>query len=128
MTKNEQKRGDLVVSKEKMLKSFVIVNAFLIVGMAFLMYSAVAAEEEEDLGPTSTGDGIAKAGIAVGAALAVGIAAAGAGIGVGIIGSAALGAIAEKKEMTSWSFIFIALAEGVAFYGLIISFILIGKI
>lgn len=120
-----------MVSKEKMLKSFVIVNAFLIVGMAFLMYSAVAAEEggeEEDLGPTTTGDGIAKAGIAVGAALAVGIAAAGAGIGVGIIGSAALGAIAEKKEMTSWSFIFIALAEGVAFYGLIISFILIGKI
>jgi len=118
-----------VVSKEKMLKSFVIVNAFLIVGMAFLMYSAVAAEESaEAVGPLSTGDGIAKAGIAVGAALAVGIAAAGAGIGVGIIGSAALGAIAEKKEMTSWSFIFIALAEGVAFYGLIISFILIGKL
>ena|GEM_PF-1138854 len=118
-----------MVSKEKMLKSFVIVNAFLIVGMAFLMYSAVAAEESaEAVGPLSTGDGIAKAGIAVGAALAVGIAAAGAGIGVGIIGSAALGAIAEKKEMTSWSFIFIALAEGVAFYGLIISFILIGKL
>lgn len=119
-----------MVSKEKMLKSFVIVNAFLIVGMAFLMYSAVAAEEgaEEAVGPLSTGDGIASAGIAVGAALAVGIAAAGAGIGVGIIGSAALGAIAEKKEMTSWSFIFIALAEGVAFYGLIISFILIGKL
>jgi V/A-type H+-transporting ATPase subunit K len=120
-----------VVSKENLLKGFVIVNAFLIIGMAFLMYSAVAAEEggkEGVLSPATTGDGIAKAGIAVGAALAVGIAAAGAGIGVGIIGSAALGAIAEKKEMTSWSFIFIALAEGVAFYGLIISFILIGKL
>ncbi len=131
MTKDENKRGDLVVSKEKMLKNFVIINAFLIIGMAFLMYSAVAAEEggeEEVMAGLSTGDGLAKAGIAVGAALAVGIAAAGAGIGVGIIGSAALGAIAEKKEMTSWSFIFIALAEGVAFYGLIISFILIGKL
>jgi V/A-type H+-transporting ATPase subunit K len=120
-----------VVSKEKMLKSFVIINAFLIVGMAFLMYSAVAAEEggeEAVMADMTTGDGVAKAGIAIGAALAVGIAAAGAGIGVGIIGSAALGAIAEKKEMTSWSFIFIALAEGVAFYGLIISFILIGKL
>lgn len=130
MTKNETERGDFVVSKENMLKGFVIVNAFLIIGMAFLMYGAFAAEEEgeEVTGPLSTGDGIAKLGIAVGAGLAVGVAAAGAGVGVGIIGAAALGAIAEKKEMTSWSFIFIALAEGVAFYGLIISFILIGKL
>lgn len=119
-----------MVSKEKMLKGFVIVNAFVIVGLALLMYGAVAEEggEEDIIGAMSVGDGIAKAGIAIAAGLAVGIAAFGAGLGVGIIGSAALGAIAEKKEMTSWSFIFIALAEGVAFYGLIISFILIGKI
>ncbi|MEE8400818.1 MAG: hypothetical protein V3R86_01515 [Candidatus Hydrothermarchaeaceae archaeon] len=88
----------------------------------------VKAEAGGALGPTSVGEGLSRAGIAMAAGLSVGIAAAGAGIGVGIIGSAALGAIAEKKEMTSWSFIFIALAEGVAFYGLIISFILIGKL
>jgi V/A-type H+-transporting ATPase subunit K len=116
-----------VISKEDKLKGFVIVNAFLI-GLALFIGSAMAAEEATAAAELTTGDGIAKAGIAVGAALAVGIAAAGAGIGVGIIGSAALGAIAEKKEMTSWSFIFIALAEGVAFYGLIISFMLIGKV
>lgn len=119
-----------MVSKGNKLKGFAIVNAFVIVGLAFLVYGAMAQEGSEGaaLGPMSVGDGLAKAGIAMAAGLSVGIAAAGAGIGVGIIGSAALGAIAEKKEMTSWSFIFIALAEGVAFYGLIISFILIGKL
>ncbi|MEE9474916.1 MAG: ATP synthase subunit C [Candidatus Hydrothermarchaeaceae archaeon] len=123
-----------MVSKEDMLKGFVIVNAFLIIGLAFLMYGAVAAEEADDegmdesVGIMSLGYGVSKAGTAIAAGLAVGIAALGAGLGVGIIGSAALGAIAEKKEMGSWSFIFIALAEGVAFYGLIISFMLIGKL
>ena len=122
-----------MVSKEDMLKGFVIVNAFLIIGLAFLMYGAVAAEEADEemdasVGIMSLGYGVSKAGTAIAAGLAVGIAALGAGLGVGIIGSAALGAIAEKKEMGSWSFIFIALAEGVAFYGLIISFMLIGKL
>lgn len=122
-----------MVSKEKMLKGFIIVNALVIIGMAFLVYSAVAAEGAEEaidpsVGIMSLGYGVSKAGVAIAAGLAVGIAALGAGLGVGIIGSAALGAIAEKKEMGSWSFIFIALAEGVAFYGLIISFMLIGKL
>ncbi len=114
-----------MVTKVDMLKGFVIVNAFAIVGLAFLVYSVTAQEHAADavvLGDT------AKVGIAIGAGIAAGVAAAGAGVGVGIIGAAALGAIAEKKEMTSWSFIFIALAEGVAFYGLIIAFILIGKL
>jgi len=123
-----------VVSKENMLKSFLIVNALMIIGMAFLVYNAAAAEGaegeeiDESVSIMSLGYGVSKAGIGIAAGLAVGIAALGAGLGVGIIGSAALGAIAEKKEMGSWSFIFIALAEGVAFYGLIIAFMLIGKL
>lgn len=122
-----------MVSRKDMLKGFVIVNTFVIVGLALLMYTAVAAEGGEaaidaSVSTMSLGYGVSKAGVAIAAGLAVGIAAFGAGLGVGIIGSAALGAIAEKKEMGSWSFIFIALAEGVAFYGLIISFMLIGKL
>ncbi|NOZ77398.1 MAG: ATPase [Euryarchaeota archaeon] len=91
-----------------------------------MLVSGVAAAEGE-AAASALGD-TAKVGIAIGAGIAAGVASAGAGIGVGIIGAAALGAIAEKKEMTSWSFIFIALAEGVAFYGLIIAFILMGKL
>jgi len=111
-----------------MLKGFVVVNAFLIVGLALLFGSAIAAGEGGvaiDMGNVSVGFGLIKAGIAIGAGLAVGIAGIGAGIGVGIIGAAALGAISENKAMVSWSFIFIALAEGVALYGFAIAALLI---
>jgi V/A-type H+-transporting ATPase subunit K len=120
-----------VTTKKNMLKGFAIVNAFLIVGLAIFMSSGIAAEEGGeaiDMSSVSTGFGLTKAGIAIGAGLAVGIAGFGAGIGIGIIGAAALGAIAEKKEMVSWSFIFIALAEGVAIYGLIIAILLFTKL
>ncbi len=117
-----------MVSKGNMLKGFVILNAFLISGLVLLTGSVIAAEaggESIDMSTVSTGFGIIKAGIAIGAGLAVGIAGIGAGIGVGIIGAAALGAISENKAMISWSFIFIALAEGVALYGFAIAALLI---
>jgi V/A-type H+-transporting ATPase subunit K len=66
--------------------------------------------------------------IPIGAGLAVGLAAVGAGYGVGLAASAALGAIAEKPEMLTWGLVFVALAEGIALYGLAVAFILIGKL
>lgn len=122
-----------MITKKNTIKGLVIVNAFLIVGLVAFLGNAVA-ETAEATAPAaevlqmSTGFGLMKAGIAIGAGLAVGIAGFGAGLGVGIIGSAALGAIAEDKSMVSWSFIFIALAEGVAIYGLIIAILLWLKI
>jgi F0F1-type ATP synthase membrane subunit c/vacuolar-type H+-ATPase subunit K len=64
-------------------------------------------------------------GVALGAALATGLAAIGAGIGVGIAGAAAIGAITEKPEVLGRTLIFVGLAEGIAIYGLIISFMLL---
>lgn len=65
--------------------------------------------------------------VAIGAALATGLAAIGAGIAVGIAGSAAIGAITEKPETLGRTLIFVGLAEGVAIYGLIISFLIITR-
>ncbi|HEQ78529.1 MAG TPA: ATPase [Euryarchaeota archaeon] len=65
---------------------------------------------------------------AIAAALAIGLAAIGAGFGIGGTGSAAIGAISENPKNATWGLIFVALAEGIALYGLIISFILITKI
>jgi V/A-type H+-transporting ATPase subunit K len=44
---------------------------------------------------------------------------------VGIAGAAAIGAIAEKPELLGRTLIFVGLAEGIAIYGLIISFIIL---
>jgi V/A-type H+-transporting ATPase subunit K len=62
---------------------------------------------------------------AIGAALAIGLASIGAGIAVGIAGAAAIGAIAEKPELLGRTLIIVGLAEGIAIYGLIISFIIL---
>jgi V/A-type H+-transporting ATPase subunit K len=61
----------------------------------------------------------------IGAAIAVSIGAIGAGYAVGNVGSAAVGAIAEKPEVFGRALIFVGLAEGVAIYGLIIAFIIL---
>ena len=64
---------------------------------------------------------------ALGAALATGLACIGAGIAVGIAGAAAIGGITEKPEILGRTLIFVGLAEGIAIYGLIISFLILSR-
>jgi len=61
------------------------------------------------------------------AALATGLACIGAGIAVGGSGAAAVGATAEKPESFGRALIFVGLSEGIAIYGLMISFIILGR-
>lgn len=60
------------------------------------------------------------------AALSTGLSCIGAGIAVAAASSAALGAISEDPQIMGKSLIFVALAEGIALYGLLISFMIIG--
>jgi V/A-type H+-transporting ATPase subunit K len=59
------------------------------------------------------------------AGISTGLAAIGAGIAVSSTGAAAVGTIAEKPESFGRSLIFVGLAEGIAIYGLIISFMVL---
>ena len=61
------------------------------------------------------------------AGISTGLAALGAGVAVSGTGAAAIGAIAEKPEALGRSLIFVGLAEGVAIYGLVIAFIVLGR-
>jgi len=67
-------------------------------------------------------------GYYMGAALATGLSSIGAGIAVSHVGTAAIAAISEKPEMLGRVLIFVGLAEGIAIYGLIISFIIIARL
>lgn len=62
------------------------------------------------------------------AALSTGLACIGGGIAVSAAASAALGAISEDSSILGKSLIFVGLAEGVCLYGLIISFMIIGRL
>ena len=67
-------------------------------------------------------------GLGAAAAFAIAVSVLGAGYAVGRIGSAALGAAAEKPELLTRSILFVALAEGLAVLGFAIAMMLIQKI
>ena len=62
------------------------------------------------------------------AAIATGIGSLAAGYAVGQVGTAAMGAVAEKPELMGKSLIYVALAEGIAIYGLLIAIIVLAKV
>jgi V/A-type H+-transporting ATPase subunit K len=67
-------------------------------------------------------------GLGAAAAIAISATVIGAAYAVGRIGSAALGAAAEKPELLTRSLLFVALAEGLAVLGFAIAMMLIQKI
>lgn len=62
------------------------------------------------------------------AALVTGLSTIGAGIAVAAASSTALGAISEDPKLMGKSLIFVALAEGIALYGLLVSFSILAKL
>jgi V/A-type H+-transporting ATPase subunit K len=64
----------------------------------------------------------------VGAALATGLSSLAAGYAVAKVGTAAVGALAEKPELLGRLLIFVGLAEGIAIYGLIVSVLILNRL
>jgi V/A-type H+-transporting ATPase subunit K len=62
------------------------------------------------------------------AALAVGASSVAAGYAVARVGTAAVGALAEKPELMGRVLILVGLAEGIAIYGLIIAILILNRI
>ena len=62
------------------------------------------------------------------AALATGASALGAAYAVARVGSAAVGALAEKPELLGRVLILVGLAEGIAIYGLIIAILILNQV
>lgn len=62
------------------------------------------------------------------AALSVGLGSIGCGIAVGSAAPAAIGAVAEEPKSFSKALIFVALGEGVALYGFLISFMILNAL
>lgn len=62
------------------------------------------------------------------AAISTAMGCLGAGIAVAYVGSAAVGAVAEKPELAGRTMIFVGLAEGIAIYGLIIAIMILGRV
>ena len=110
-------------------KNALGVNALLFFGTlitaSVLMFSGqayAAGEAAESAVNSAAGMGY------IAAALSTGLSGIGGGIAVSAAASAALGAISEDSTLFGKSLIFAGLAEGVCLYGLIISFMILGKL
>ncbi len=64
----------------------------------------------------------------IAAALCTGIAAIGGGMAVGSASSAAIGATSEDSKNFGKALIFVALGEGIAIYGLLVSILILSRI
>ena len=95
----------------------------------FSAYKVQAAEAAADVAATGAAAGGLSSGLGyIAAALATSLSGIGSGIAVASSASAALGAISEDGSLFGKSMIFVAMAEGIALYGLIISFMILGQL
>ena len=100
----------------------------ILVGVAVAAVMAKAGETGNGGGPTDLMSAYKSIGLGAAAAFAIAMSVIGAGYAVGRIGSAALGAAAEKPELLTRSILFVALAEGLAVLGFAIAMMLVQKI
>lgn len=98
----------------------------VLIGSVIFGYADTAMAAEAVATGSSSGISVGMGYLA--AAISTGASCIGGGIAVASAASAALGAISEDQSILGKSLIFVGLAEGVALYGLIISFMILGKL
>ena len=101
------------------------VCTFLVLAMTATVAAAAETGAAEAAASRSPAETIA---LAIAACMTMAISVLGAGAAVGRIGSAALGAAAEKPDLLTRSILFVALAEGLAVLGFAIAIMLVQKI
>lgn len=113
-------------------KTSLGINVFMFFG-TLLIATIVAFANTDTAMAAEVSNVAADPGISIGlgylaAAFATGLSGIGGGIAVASSASSALGAISEDSSILGKSLIFVGLAEGIALYGLIISFMILGKL
>lgn len=110
--------------KGKMCLLMNAVSFFSVIGVMslFVLGSGISAlaAGDETVGLT-VGEGLKF----IGAALSTGLSGIGGGIAVASAASAAIGAMSENEKIMGKTLIFVALAEGIALYGLVISILIL---
>ena len=102
----------------------VLLCLAIVIGVAAQSAVAAGGDDKDDAALAAAsvqGKIVLSAGIVMAAALLA------AGYAVATVGAAALGAASERPELMVRSLVFVALAEGIAVWGLIVVVVLIGK-
>lgn len=111
--------------RECLVMNLISFAGFMGLALISIIGGGVAAFAETEsaaaAAAATTGDGLKF----IGAALATGLSGIGGGVAVSSAASAAIGAMSENEQIMGKTLIFVALAEGIALYGLIISFLIL---
>ncbi len=125
---------------KKSYKKLVLTNIalFFVLTVCFIAFMPMIAAADDSSADTlaatdadtatASSEGLRKGLGYLGAALATGMSCIGAGIAVSGAASSAIGATSENPKMFAKSMLFVALAEGVALYGMLISFQIISNL
>jgi V/A-type H+-transporting ATPase subunit K len=108
-----------------------LIGLTLLLGLAstaLLLWAPDALAASDAAAAAARGAGLEGSWVFMGAALATGLSSLGAGFAVAKVGTAAVGALAERPELFGRLLIFIGLAEGIAIYGLIVSILMLNRL
>jgi V/A-type H+-transporting ATPase subunit K len=105
------------------LTGFNVIIGLMAAGLGLIWLASPSTVMAAGLGAEALADPYAT----LAAGIATGLGSIGAGLAVSSTGAAAVGAIAEKPESFGRALIFVGMAEGIAIYGLIISFMVLNR-
>ena len=109
--------------KTALVANIILFSATFMLATALVFSGRVYA----NTAPAAASD-LATAAAFIAAALVTGLGAIGTGIAVSHTAAAAIGAISENENNFGKAMIFVAMAEGIAIYGLLISFMILGRV
>lgn len=115
------------VKTGKKAKHAIIFNLCAFAGVCLAAIALPLTGLAADTATAAAGDGGAGLGY-IGAALSTGLASVGAGIAVAAAVPAAIGLYSEDPKSFGKGLIFVALGEGIALYGILISILIINNI
>lgn len=107
--------------KTCMMLNIITFFGLLLTGSVYCLGCAVPAFAATTEAGLSVGEGLKF----IGAALSTGLSGIGGGLAVAQAASAAIGAMSENESIMGKTLIFVALAEGIALYGLVISIMIL---
>ena len=118
-------------SGHRIALSVLVLSALAIVAAALTLITSMPAGAQASATAASSAVPAADPEVLrwafISAALAAGLSTLAAGYALAVVGSAAVGALAEKPELLGRVLILVGLAEGIAIYGLIVAILILNR-
>lgn len=115
------------MTRKGLFVASLVAMTALLAGLSSLLLWQSPAQAAEAVAAGGLDPGVLRWGY-LAAALATGLSSLGAAYAVAAVGTAAVGALAEKPELFGRAIILVGLAEGIAIYGVIVSVLILNRL